>query len=101
MIRNVCSPGIEKRVFNIFKKQLRKRNISKEITYQTIPKEDLGLEQFDFLELIIELEHEFDIPVPDKYAVKIPPIGEVISFIKNNYNQGEKYEPGQIIDQKV
>jgi acyl carrier protein len=45
---------------------------------------DLGADSLDTVELIMELEKEFDISIPDDQAEKISTVGEAISYIENN-----------------
>lgn len=44
---------------------------------------DLGADSLDTVELVMELEEEFDINIPDDAAEKIQTVGQVISFIEN------------------
>lgn len=42
---------------------------------------DLGADSLDVVELVMELEEEFDINIPDDAADKISTVGEAIDFI--------------------
>lgn len=44
--------------------------------------EDIGADSLDIVELVMELEEEFDIQIPDDQAEKIKTVGEAIAFIK-------------------
>lgn len=44
--------------------------------------EDIGADSLDIVELVMELEEEFDIQIPDDQAEKIKTVGEAVSFIK-------------------
>ena len=44
---------------------------------------DLGADSLDTVELIMELEKEFDIQIPEAEAEKIATVGDAISFIEN------------------
>lgn len=44
---------------------------------------DLGADSLDTVELIMELEREFDISIPDDQAETILNVQEAIDFIKN------------------
>ena len=46
--------------------------------------EDLGADSLDIVELIMALEEEFDIEIPDSEAEKIMSVGDAVEFIKNN-----------------
>tara|TARA_B110000444_G_C18377617_1_gene383361 strand:- start:73 stop:309 length:237 start_codon:yes stop_codon:yes gene_type:complete len=45
---------------------------------------DLGADSLDTVELIMELEKEFDLQIPDDDAEKITTVGEAISYIEGN-----------------
>ncbi|MCQ2278437.1 MAG: acyl carrier protein [Bacteroidales bacterium] len=45
---------------------------------------DLGADSLDTVELIMELEKEFNIQIPDEAAEKIQTVGDVINYIENN-----------------
>ena len=44
---------------------------------------DLGADSLDTVELVMELEEEFDISIPDESAEKIQKVGEAVDFIEN------------------
>ena len=44
---------------------------------------DLGADSLDTVELIMELEKEFDLTIPDEEAEKIVTVGAAIAFIEN------------------
>ena len=44
--------------------------------------EDIGADSLDIVELIMELEEEFDIQIPDEQAEKIRTVGEAIDYIE-------------------
>lgn len=46
--------------------------------------DDLGADSLDIVELIMALEEEFDLQIPDSEAEKIATVGDVIEYIKNN-----------------
>ncbi len=43
---------------------------------------DLGADSLDTVELIMELEKEFDLSIPDEEAEKIVTVGDAIAFIE-------------------
>jgi acyl carrier protein len=45
---------------------------------------DLGADSLDTVELIMALEEEFDVEIPDDKAEKIKTVGEAISYIEEN-----------------
>ena len=46
--------------------------------------EDLGADPLDIVELIMALEEEFDIEIPDSDAEKVVTVGDVVDYIKDN-----------------
>ena len=46
--------------------------------------DDLGADSLDIVELIMALEEEFDLQIPDSEAEKIASDGDVVEYIKNN-----------------
>ncbi len=45
--------------------------------------EDLGADSLDIVELIMGLETEFDIEIPDSEAEKISTVGDAVNYLKN------------------
>jgi len=45
---------------------------------------DLGADSLDTVELIMELEKEFGVNIPDDMAEKISTVGDAIKFIEEN-----------------
>ena len=46
--------------------------------------DDLGADSLDIVELIMALEEEFDMEIPEEEAEKITSVGDVVSYIENN-----------------
>ena len=46
--------------------------------------DDLGADSLDTVELVMELEEEFDINIPDDAAEKIQTIGEAVKHIEES-----------------
>ncbi|MGB9866803.1 MAG: acyl carrier protein [Bacillota bacterium] len=44
--------------------------------------DDLGADSLDIVELIMALEEEFDIEIPDEDAENITTVGEAVNYIK-------------------
>ena len=44
--------------------------------------DDLGADSLDIVELIMALEEEFDLQIPDSEAEKITTVGDVVEYIK-------------------
>jgi acyl carrier protein len=45
---------------------------------------DLGADSLDIVELVMALEEEFDIEIPDEAAEKILTVQEVVDYINSN-----------------
>lgn len=54
-----------------------------EVTPEASFKDDLGADSLDIVELVMELEDEFDMEISDEDAEKITNVGEVISYIES------------------
>lgn len=48
--------------------------------------DDLGADSLDTVELVMALEEEFDIEIPDEEAEKIASVQHAIDYIKNHTN---------------
>ncbi|MDG2408992.1 MAG: acyl carrier protein [Pirellulales bacterium] len=71
--------SVEERVIDIVAEQL---GADKEkINTDTHFVNDLGADSLDTVELVMELEEEFDINIPDDAAEKIQTIGEAVKHI--------------------
>ena len=46
--------------------------------------DDLGADSLDVVELIMGLETEFDIEIPDEDAEKISTVGDAVEYIKSH-----------------
>lgn len=57
------------------------------VTPETSFINDLGADSLDTVELVMELEDEFETSIPDEDAVKIQTVGQAIDYIKD---QAEK-----------
>lgn len=55
-----------------------------EITMESSFVDDLGADSLDIVELIMALEEEFNIEIPDDEAEKIASVGDIIEYIKEN-----------------
>ena len=44
--------------------------------------EDLGADSLDIVELIMGIEEEFDIEIPDEDAEKLTTVGEAMEYVK-------------------
>lgn len=53
-----------------------------QVTRATAFQEDIGADSLDLVEMIMGLEEEFDITIPDDQADKIKTVGEAIDYIE-------------------
>ncbi len=54
------------------------------ITTETNIQEDLGADSLDVVDLIMSLEDEFEIEVPDSEVENIKTVGALVSFVEDN-----------------
>ena len=72
--------SVEQRVTEIVCEHLA---VNKEtVTRDTAFIEDIGADSLDIVELVMELEEEFDIQIPDDQAEKIKTVGEAVDYIE-------------------
>ncbi|WPC44820.1 MULTISPECIES: acyl carrier protein [Clostridium] len=57
---------------------------AEEVTMEASFIDDLGADSLDVVELIMALETEFDLEIPDEDAEKITTVGDVVEYIKNH-----------------
>lgn len=55
-----------------------------QVTLEATFKEDLGADSLDVVELVMELEDEFDMEISDEDAEKIATVGDAVNYIKSN-----------------
>ncbi|MCK3654838.1 acyl carrier protein [Pasteurellaceae bacterium Macca] len=74
--------SIEERVKKIIVDQLgaEPANVKPEASFI----EDLGADSLDTVELVMALEEEFDIEIPDEEAEKITTVQSAIDYVQNN-----------------
>lgn len=46
--------------------------------------DDLGADSLDIVELVMALEEEFDLEIPDADAEKVVTVSDVVDYIKDN-----------------
>ena len=73
---------IEARVREIVSEQMNvtKDQITREASFTT----DLGADSLDQVELVMELEEEFEMNIPDDAAEKIQTVGQAVEFIEKH-----------------
>jgi len=76
---------IETKVIEIVAEQM---GVDKsEITRETSFVNDLNADSLDTVELVMELEDEFEMSIPDDEAEKIQTVGQAIDYIRQHRGQ--------------
>ena len=78
----MSSEEIFEKIKNIIVEQLQVSEAS--ITEESSFIDDLGADSLDLVELIMALEEEFGIEIPDADAEKVVTVGDVVNYIKEN-----------------
>jgi len=74
--------SVAERVIEIVSEQM---GVNKDqVTSETSFINDLGADSLDTVELVMELEEEFDINIPDEDAEKIETVGQAIKYIEEH-----------------
>ena len=76
--------SVEEKVKNIIVEQLGVDMES--VTPEASFIEDLGADSLDIVELVMTMEEEFDLEIPDEDAEKIKTVNDVINYIKAKVN---------------
>ena len=73
---------IEDKIYQIVSDQLSvdRGELSRETSFVN----DLNADSLDTVELVMELEDEFDMTIPDEEAEKLATIGNAIDYIQKN-----------------
>ena len=74
---------ISSRIIDVVK-AFDKTTASANITNDTHFAKDLGLDSLDTVELLVAIEEEFDIEIPDKVADEIKSVKEAVNYIESN-----------------
>lgn len=70
---------VEERVKNIICDQLAVE--SEKVTTTASFIDDLGADSLDIVELVMTMEEEFDLEIPDDEAEKLRTVGDVVKYI--------------------
>ncbi|MCY6959494.1 acyl carrier protein [Clostridium brassicae] len=57
------------------------------ITMDSLFVDDLGADSLDVVELIMALEEEFDVEIPDEDAEKATKVGDVVEYINSHVEE--------------
>jgi len=83
----VTEQEIETKVIGIVAEQM---GVDKDqITRETSFTNDLNADSLDTVELVMELEEEFDTQIPDEQAEKIHTVGQAVDFIDKNLSSSK------------
>jgi len=74
--------NIEERVKKVIEEQLSVNQ--DQITREASFIDDLGADSLDTVELVMALEEEFGIEIPDDEAEKITKVGEAIAYVESH-----------------
>ena len=79
--------GVDEKVKDIISEQLgvKKEEIKPESSFI----DDLGADSLDTVEVVMALEEEFGIEIPDEDAEKITTVGEAVKYIENKISKKE------------
>ena len=69
-------------VKNILIEQLRPSNT--DITEDTLIMEDLGADSLDILQLLMTIEEEHGITIPDEELATFKKVGDIVSYLEAN-----------------
>jgi acyl carrier protein len=79
-----ASMAAEDKIKSIIAEQLGVK--PEEVTAKASFVDDLGADSLDTVELIMALEEEFNIEIPDEDAEKMKTVGDVIKYIEDKVN---------------
>ena len=54
------------------------------ITPETNIADDLGADSLDVVDMLMSLEYEFDVEIPDEEIERIRTVGELVAYIEEN-----------------
>lgn len=54
------------------------------ITLETDIQDDLGADSLDVVEMLMSIEDEFDIEIPDEKIESLKTVGQVVDYIQDN-----------------
>jgi len=79
--------SVDVKVKDIISEQLgvKKEEIKQESSFI----DDLGADSLDTVEVVMALEEEFGIEIPDEDAEKITTVGEAVKYIEDKLNKKE------------
>ncbi|HQK64001.1 MAG TPA: acyl carrier protein [Candidatus Staskawiczbacteria bacterium] len=79
--------SVRDRVFDVVASQLGMA--TEQFDEKSRIKDDLGADSLDAVELIMELEEEFDIDIPDDDSEKVVTVGDAVNLIERLLAQSQ------------
>jgi acyl carrier protein len=77
--------GLEERITEIIVGQLGATR--EEVVSEASFIDDLGADSLDIVELVMAMEEEFDIEIPDDDAEKLQTIGDALTYLKGRLEE--------------
>lgn len=59
------------------------------VTLEASVTDDLGADSLDLVDLVMELENEFDVEIPDEDIQTIKTVGDIVTYIEKLNNEKE------------
>src|SRR5690349_10498050 len=87
-IVNTMSQDILNRVKKVTVEELGVKE--EEVTEAASFQEDLGADSLDVVELVMALEDEFGIDIPDEEVGEIKTVGDAVNYIEKKLDEGQK-----------
>ncbi|KAL6943102.1 hypothetical protein ACO0RG_002087 [Hanseniaspora osmophila] len=75
---------VAKRVIDVIMAFDKTKTQSTAVTPASAFHKDLGLDSLDTVELLVAIEEEFDIEIPDSVSDELKSVGETIDYISSN-----------------
>ena len=54
------------------------------ITMESLLEEDLDADSLDAIDIVMSIEDEFEIEVPDEAIASMKSVGDIVNFVENN-----------------
>jgi len=55
-----------------------------QVTLEALIIDDLGADSLDVVDLVMSLEEEFDVEIPDDEVENVKAVGDIVKYIENN-----------------
>ncbi|MGB0647047.1 MAG: acyl carrier protein [Bradymonadia bacterium] len=80
------STDVQERICKIIAEQLSQD--ADEVVPEASFIDDLGADSLDLVELVMHMEEEFDVEIPDEQAENIRTVQDAINYVKQHLNDG-------------